>query len=134
MMYHYNDNLYWKFDYLSRIVVNCLQKWASSSSLNILYIMFKRIAFNMDICEGCKKTLAWPFYPCLTCAMCVCLRIVVSNTCLLCFGFVVNRLMYPILPNSLVCLFLIVPSVFSNVYLVWNVLYWVVLCISLFCH
>ena len=56
-MYYYNDNLYWKFDYLSRIVVNCLQKWASSSSLNILYIMFKRIAFNMDICEGCKKHL-----------------------------------------------------------------------------
>ena len=57
MMYYYNDNLYWKFDYLSRIVVNCLKKWASSSSLNILYIMFKRIAFNMDIFEGCKKHL-----------------------------------------------------------------------------
>ena len=25
MMYHYNDNLYWKFDYLGRIIVNCLQ-------------------------------------------------------------------------------------------------------------
>jgi hypothetical protein len=44
-----------------------------------------------------------------------CLRIVVSNT--YCFCFVFLRRVYLMLPVSLVCPFLIAPSVFSNVYL-----------------
>jgi len=40
----------------------------------------------------------------------------------LCFCFVFLRLVYPMLPVSLDCLFLIAPSVFSNVYLANNVL------------
>jgi hypothetical protein len=44
---------------------------------------------------------------------CVCLRIVVSSTC--CFVFL--RLVHSMLLVSLDCPFLIVPSVFSNVYL-----------------
>jgi len=35
----------------------------------------------------------------------------------LCFCFVFLRLVYPMLPISLKCQFLITPSVFSNVYL-----------------
>jgi hypothetical protein len=34
-------------------------------------------------------------------------------------GFAFLRLVYPMLPASLDCLFLIAPSVFSNVYLNW---------------
>ena len=49
--------------------------------------------------------------------MCVCLRIVVSNTYCLCFCFVFLRLLYPMMEVSLSCPFLIAPSVFSNVYL-----------------
>ena len=46
------------------------------------------------------------------------MRIVVSNTyCVVfLFCFVFLRLVYPMLPFSLNCLFFIVPSVFSNVY------------------
>ena len=40
----------------------------------------------------------------------------------LCFFFVCLRLVYPMLPISLDCPFLIVPSVFSNVYYVSNTL------------
>jgi hypothetical protein len=54
-----------------------------------------------------------------TYVICVCLRTVLSNTyCfVLCFCFVLLRLVYPMLPVSLDCHFLIAPSVFSNVYL-----------------
>jgi hypothetical protein len=38
---------------------------------------------------------------------------------LLCYCYVFHRLVYPMLPVSLECPFLIAPSVFSNVYLVW---------------
>ena len=48
--------------------------------------------------------------------ICVCLRIVVSNTFVLCFCFVFLRLLYPLLPVSLDCPFLIALSVFSNVF------------------
>jgi hypothetical protein len=41
----------------------------------------------------------------------------------LCFCFVCFRLVYPVLPASLDCPFLIAPSVFSSVYLHCNVLY-----------
>ena len=71
---------------------------------------------------------------CLIYVICVCLRIVVSNTycvvCLFCLSwscvpyvvlcvcFVCLGLVYPMLPVSLDCCpFLIAPSVFSNVYL-----------------
>ena len=40
-----------------------------------------------------------------------------STHIVLCFCFVFLRLVYPMLPVSLVCTFLIVPSVFSNVYI-----------------
>ena len=46
------------------------------------------------------------------CLICLCLYIVVSNTC--CSVFFV---LYPMLPVSLDCSFFIAPSVFSNVYL-----------------
>ena len=47
------------------------------------------------------------------------LRIVVSNTyCVVMFVLFVYRLMYPLLPVSLDCPFLIVPSIFSNIYLI----------------
>jgi hypothetical protein len=56
---------------------------------------------------------------CLISVICVCLRIVVSNTYsgVLCFWFVCLRHVYPNLPVSLDCSYLIVHSVFSNVYL-----------------
>jgi hypothetical protein len=47
----------------------------------------------------------------------VCLRIVMSNTYYIVLCFVCRRLVYPMLPVSLDCPFLIGPSVFSNVYL-----------------
>ena len=50
----------------------------------------------------------------LICVICACLRIVVSNTYCVVFFL---RLVYPMLPVSLDCQFLIAPSVFSNVYL-----------------
>ena len=46
--------------------------------------------------------------------ICVCLR---NTYCVvLCFFFVCLRLVYPVLPVSLSCQFLIAPSVFSNVF------------------
>jgi hypothetical protein len=49
--------------------------------------------------------------------ICVCLRIVVSNTyCVVYFCFVCLRPVYPMLPVSLDCQFFIAPSVFSNIY------------------
>jgi hypothetical protein len=48
--------------------------------------------------------------------VCVCLRIVVSNAyCVVCFFVFFPRLVYPMLPVSLDCPFLISPSVFSDV-------------------
>ena len=54
---------------------------------------------DQNQCEGDKYTLF------------VCLRIVVSNTCVVLLFF------FFLLPVSLDCPFLIAPSVFSNVYL-----------------
>jgi hypothetical protein len=49
--------------------------------------------------------------------ICVCLRIVVSNTyCVMYLCFVCLRPVYPMLPVSLDSPFLIAPSVFSNIY------------------
>jgi hypothetical protein len=49
--------------------------------------------------------------------ICVCLHIVVSTTyCVVYLCFVCLRPVYPMLPVSLECPFLIAPSVFSNVY------------------
>jgi hypothetical protein len=59
---------------------------------------------------------------CLIYVICVCLGILVSTT-LLYFCFVFLCLVYLILPVSLDCSFLIVPSVFSNVYLQIRVVY-----------
>ena len=96
--------------------------------------MFKRIASNMVICEGCKKHLHDRIiHVVLTSFVFVCAQKCPTHV-VLCFCFVINRLMYPMLPNSLVCLFLIIPSVLYNVYFVWILLYCVVLCISLFGH
>ena len=53
---------------------------------------------------------------CPVCVVCVCLR-VVSHACIvLCVCFVFTRLVYPMLPVSLDCSYLIAPSVFCNVY------------------
>ena len=49
--------------------------------------------------------------------VCLCLRIVVSNTYCVVFLFAFLRLLYFIMSVSLDCPFLITPSVFSNVYL-----------------
>jgi hypothetical protein len=51
----------------------------------------------------------------------------------LCFCFIFLRLVYSMLPVSLDCLFLIAPSVFSNVYLklLWIVYFWLPLRYSL---
>ena len=50
--------------------------------------------------------------------ICVYVRVVVSNTyCVVFFCFVFLRFVYPLLPVSLDCPFLISPLVFSNVYL-----------------
>ena len=51
--------------------------------------------------------------------ICVCLRIVVSNTYCVVFLFCLSSscVPYPMLPVSIYCPFLIAPSVFSNVYL-----------------
>ena len=54
---------------------------------------------------------------CLIYIICFCMCIVLSNTCCVVFLFFFLRLVYPMLPVSLVCTFLIVPSVFSNVYI-----------------
>ena len=96
--------------------------------------MFKKIALNMVICEGCIKHLHDRIiHVVLTLFVFACAQKCPTHV-ELCFCFVMHRLMYPMLPNSLVYLFLIMPSVFSNVYFVWIVLYCVVLCISLFGH
>ena len=58
---------------------------------------------------------------CLIYVIFVCLRIVVSNTyCVVFFAlfFVVLCLVYPMLPVSLDCPFLIAPSAFSNLYFI----------------
>ena len=55
---------------------------------------------------------------CLIYVICGCLRIVVSNTYCVVFLFVCLRLVYPILPVSLECPFLIATSAFSNVYFI----------------
>ena len=47
----------------------------------------------------------------------VCLRIVVSNTYCVVFLFCFSSSCVPNVANSLECLFLIAPSVFSNIYL-----------------
>jgi hypothetical protein len=52
---------------------------------------------------------------CLVYAVCICLRVGVSNTYCVVFCFVFLRLVCSVLPVSLDCSFLIVPSVFSNV-------------------
>jgi hypothetical protein len=49
--------------------------------------------------------------------ICVCLRIVVSNTYCVCSCFGFRHLVYPMLTVSLDCSFLIALSVFSNGYL-----------------
>ena len=53
-------------------------------------------------------------YSCLIYVICICLRVLVSNTYCVVFFFVSR--VYPILPVSLGCPFLIAPSVFSDVY------------------
>jgi hypothetical protein len=83
---------------------------------------------------GMDKTLAWPHYPCRTYVICVCLRIEVSNTCWVVFLFCYASSYVPYVAQFSGFLFFIIPSVFSNIYFVWIVLYCVVLCISLFCH
>ena len=82
-------------------------------------------------------SLKWTFFPhendiafvftsscllegwCLVCIICVCLRIVMSNTyCVVFFVFVFClRLVYPVLPVSWDCPFLISLSGISNLYL-----------------
>ena len=52
--------------------------------------------------------------------VCVCLGIEVVNTYCVVLYFVVLRLVYPMLPVSLDCPFLIVPSLFSYVYYLHN--------------
>ena len=42
----------------------------------------------------------------------------------LCFYFICLRVVYPMLPVSLNCSFLIAPSVFSNVYIVYRMRFW----------
>ena len=89
---------------------------------------------NMVICEGCKKHLLDRIiHVVLMLFVFVCAQQCPTHIVLWVF-LAINRLMYPMLPNFLVCLFLIIPLVFSNVYLVWIVIYCVVFCISLFCH
>jgi len=56
-----------------------------------------------------------PPVDCFIYVICVCLRIVVSNTYCVVFFL---RLVYPMLPVSLDCPFFIAPSVFSNIYFV----------------
>jgi len=73
------------------------------------------------------KTVLYSFLPPVVCrrSLCliylirVCLRIVVSSPThiVLCFFLVCLRLEYLMLPVSMNCPFVIVPSVFSNVYL-----------------
>ena len=53
----------------------------------------------------------------LVCVICVCLCVVVSNTYCVCYCFVILRIVYLMLSVSLDYPFLIVPSVFHNVYL-----------------
>jgi hypothetical protein len=53
----------------------------------------------------------------LVCVICVCLCVVVSNTYCVCYCFVILRIVYLMLSVSLDYPFLIVPSVFYNVYL-----------------
>jgi hypothetical protein len=58
----------------------------------------------------------------------ICVYIVMSNTCCVLFLFCLSclRLVYPMLPYSLDCSFLIAPSVFSNVHLYTAVIYLVI--------
>ena len=58
---------------------------------------------------------------CLIYVICVCLHILVSNTYCVVFLLCCLRLVYPMFSVSLDCPFLIAPWVFSNGYLVHNV-------------
>ena len=93
--------------------------WTPYSS----FIFFKlwcplRIPHNNDVRFGFTSRCLYEG-SCLISVICVCLRIVVSNTYsgVLCFWFVCLRHVHPNLPVSLDCSYLIVHSVFSNVYL-----------------
>ena len=85
----------------------CLCLFTNSGVQHILCICF--------VCV-CLRIVVSNTY-CVFVFVCVCLRIVVSNTyCVFVFLCVCVCFVYPLLPLSLDCLFLIAPSVFSNVY------------------
>ena len=96
----------------------------SSFQLCVLYIFTLwvpccDVRYNFHI-----KTMFGSYLPPVVCRspliyiICVCLRIVVSNT--LCALFCFSRHVYPILPVSLDCSIVIAPSLLSNVYLIEN--------------
>jgi hypothetical protein len=88
-----------------------------------LYNMPSRsiVTQTIDIREG------W----CLIYVTYVCLRIVVSNTYCVDFCFVFLRLVYPMLTVSLDCPFLIVPSIFSSLFIYLCLHYFFYICIFL---
>ena len=81
--------------------------------MSVTISAYKRCSCRLyvQLCVRCSRLIY---------VICVCLCIVVSNTyCVVFFNLFVFVLclVYPMLPVSLDCIFLIAPSVFSNVYL-----------------
>jgi hypothetical protein len=88
---------FWTYWHLSSFCVPCC---------NVRYDFHIKTMFGSSLpLFVCRRTF---FY-----VICVCLRISLSNTS--CFVFFL-RLVYPMLPVSLDCPFLIAPSLFSNVH------------------
>jgi hypothetical protein len=79
---------------------------------------FSKKKYDMSLSFYCLMSCLYDT-ACLIDVTCFCLRILVSNTyyIVLCFCFVFRHLVYTMFPVFLDCPFLIVSSVFSNVYL-----------------
>ena len=104
------------------ILPECMRAHRSCCSIfRFLYSVLKIVVYPSGQTKD-HKTIRFVFTSsCLSAGsyliyvICVCLRIVVSNTHCVVFCFVCLRFVYPMLPISLDCPFLIASSIFSNV-------------------
>jgi hypothetical protein len=104
------------FSYLNNLI-------GRSSSLSVIYCLSVIFYANTTMPPAWKDVrfvlsirLFVGGLSCLIYVICVCLRVVVSNTYCVGFCFFFLHLVYPMMTVSLDCPFLIAPSVFSNFY------------------
>ena len=109
----------------------CLRKLMSNILLLIIVLVFCVVLccalFVLVLCLVYQMLFLWIVHSVFSnvyCISCVCLRIRIPTFCccssfkFFVVFFFVLCLVYPMLPISLDCPFLIAPSVFSNVYLI----------------